>query len=105
VKLTSPCKFIVDNKLPISIVLPNVDEPILIVVAEFPIFSVDPVNVFILLVLIVPPFISPDVDISPKAVMVPPVVEILPPVVKLPALIAFAFNYAPPTVVILEAIE
>ena len=103
-KLTSPCKFMVDNKLPISIVLPNVDEPILIVVAEFPIFSVDPVNVFILLVL-TPPLISPDVDISPKAVMVPPVVEILPPVVKLPAFIAFAFNCAPPTVVILVAIE
>ena len=55
--------------------------------------------------MLTPPLISPDVDISPKAVMVPPVVEILPPVVKLPAFIAFAFNCAPPTVVILVAIE
>jgi len=105
VKLTSPCKFIVDNKLPISIVLPNVDEPILIVVAEFPILSVDPVNVLILLVLIVPPLISPDDDISPKAVMLPPVVEIFPAVVKDEAFIAFVVNCDPPIVVILVATE
>ena len=62
-KLTSPCKFIVDNKLPISIVLPNVDEPILIVVAEFPIFSVDPEYVFMLFIFIVELEMIPSVEV------------------------------------------
>ena len=50
--------------------------------------------------LIVPPFTTPDDDISPKAVIVPPVVEIFPAVVKDEAFKAFVVNCAPPIVVI-----
>ena len=74
---TSPFKYIVDNKLPILMVFPNVLDPILMLVAELAIFMVLPVYVSILFAFIVPLPIEPDDVISPKAVMVPPVVEII----------------------------
>ena len=67
-------------------VFPNVVDPMFIVVAELAIFMVLPVYVSILFAFIVPLPIVPDDVMSPKAVMVPPVVEIFPAVVKLVAL-------------------
>jgi hypothetical protein len=95
----------VDKRFPMLIVLPKVEDPILIVVAEFAISNEEPVKQLMLFVLTVPPLIIPDDDISPKAVIVPPVVEIFPAVVKDEAFIAFVVNCDPPIVVILVAIE